>query len=162
AQGPQFSRYDDARRPGSSRRAGPHRASRWKRHRQRAIPAARFAPARGRTDSCPVQEMNLDELLSGVTLRQPIPPQLAQSPVDGLDYASRRVQPGYLFFAFPGSHADGRQFARDAIARGALAVASESEPPPELAARWVQVEHGRQALSLAARQFYGQPDEQIG
>ncbi len=44
-----------------------------------------------------------------------------------------------------------------------MAVASESEAPAEgLASRWIQVEHGRQALALAARNFYGQPDERLG
>jgi UDP-N-acetylmuramoyl-L-alanyl-D-glutamate--2,6-diaminopimelate ligase len=106
--------------------------------------------------------MNLDGILSGVGLKQPLTPELAQLQISGLEYDSRRVQPGFLFFAFPGSRADGRQFAQDAVTRGALAVASESDPPAELADRWVHVEHGRQALSLAARNFYGKPDEQIG
>ena len=66
-----------------------------------------------------------------------------------------------MFFAFPGSKADGRQFAADALARGALAVISESPAPPEFAGRWLQVEHGRQALSLAARNFYRKPDERL-
>ena len=34
--------------------------------------------------------------------------------------------------------------------------------PPDLAARWIEVEHGRQALALAARNFYGRPDERLG
>ena len=67
------------------------------------------------------------------------------------------MHPGYLFFAFPGAHADGRQFAQDALARGAVAVASESAAPEDLAARWIQVDHGRQALALASRNFYGKP-----
>jgi UDP-N-acetylmuramoyl-L-alanyl-D-glutamate--2,6-diaminopimelate ligase len=82
--------------------------------------------------------------------------------VGGLAYDSRRVQPGDLFFAFPGSRADGRQFAQDALARGAAAVVSESPAPPELAARWLQVKHGRRALAVVARNFYGKPDERIG
>src|SRR5947209_17853968 len=106
--------------------------------------------------------MNLKELLAGVRLKHPLAPELARATVQGLEYDSRRVEPGFLFFAFPGSRTDGRQFAQDALARGAVAVVSESEPPPETAARWVQVEHGRQALSLAARNFYGRPDEHLG
>src|SRR5947209_1682660 len=105
--------------------------------------------------------MNLKELLAGVRLKHPLAPELARATVQGLEYDSRRVEPGFLFFAFPGSRTDGRQFAQDALARGAVAVVSESEPPAETAARWVQVAHGRQALSLAARNFYGKPDEQL-
>jgi UDP-N-acetylmuramoyl-L-alanyl-D-glutamate--2,6-diaminopimelate ligase len=106
--------------------------------------------------------MNLVELLTGVRLQQPVPRELAATPVAGLAYDSRRVEKGFLFFAFPGSKADGRQFARDAVARGAAAVASESEALPELREYWVRVEHGRQALALASRRFYGCPDEHLG
>ncbi|HMC62791.1 MAG TPA: UDP-N-acetylmuramoyl-L-alanyl-D-glutamate--2,6-diaminopimelate ligase [Candidatus Solibacter sp.] len=109
--------------------------------------------------------MKLDGVLSDVRLTQPLAPELAQLEIRGLEYDSRRVEPGFLFFAFPGSRADGRQFAQDAVARGALAVVGESEPPAPLAghlpAGWVQVEHGRQALSLSARNFYDKPDEQL-
>jgi len=107
--------------------------------------------------------MTLGEILSGVRLKQPISPELAGAGIGGLEYDSRRVGEGFLFFAFPGSRADGRQFAQDALARGATAVASESEAPDAAwAARWIRVEHGRQALALAARNYYGKPDERLG
>ena len=111
--------------------------------------------------------MTLGEILSGVRLKQPISPELAVTNIGGLDYDSRRVREGFLFFAFPGSRADGRQFAGDALARGAVAVASESEKPaapecPPGPAPWIRVEHGRQALALAARNYYGKPDERLG
>jgi UDP-N-acetylmuramoyl-L-alanyl-D-glutamate--2,6-diaminopimelate ligase len=105
--------------------------------------------------------MILGEILSGVRLKQPLPPELASLPIEGLDFDSRRVAPGWLFFAFPGAKVDGREFAVAALGKGAVAVVSESEPPPELAQRWIQVEHGRQALALAARNFYGRPDERL-
>ncbi len=106
--------------------------------------------------------MILGELLSGAGLKHPLAPALAAAPVSGLDYDSRRVEPGYVFFAFPGAHADGRAFAVNAIERGAIAVVSESDPPPGLEDKWIPVEHGRQALALAARNFYGKPDERLG
>ena len=105
--------------------------------------------------------MTLGEILAGVRLKTPLPPLLSQREIQGLDYDSRRVQSGYLFFAFPGSRTDGRQFARDAVDRGAAAVASESPPPDAFAAPWIEVEHGRHALAVAARQFYRRPDERI-
>jgi len=106
--------------------------------------------------------MILGKILPGDRLTQPMAPELAAMDVGGLAYDSRRVAPGDLFFAFPGSRADGRLFAQDAVARGAVAVAAESDPPPELAARWIRVAHGRQALAVAARNFYGKPDEHLG
>jgi len=105
--------------------------------------------------------MTTGEILSGAGLKQPLVPELASRPVAGLAYDSRKVEPGYLFFAFPGSRTDGRRFAEDALARGAAAVVSESEAP-EGVAPWIAVEHGRQALAIASRSFYGRPDEHIG
>lgn len=106
--------------------------------------------------------MTIGDTLSGVGLRQPLAPEVANLVIQGLDYDSRRVAAGFLFFAFSGSRVDGRQFARDALARGSVAVASESEAPADFTAPWIQVTHGRHALALASRNFYGKPDERIG
>ena len=105
--------------------------------------------------------MTLEEILTGVRLKAPLPPFFSRIPIQGLEYDSRRVQPGYLFFAFPGSRADGRQFARDAVSRGAVAVAAESAAPEGFTTPWIEVEQGRHALALAARNFYRHPDERI-
>jgi UDP-N-acetylmuramoyl-L-alanyl-D-glutamate--2,6-diaminopimelate ligase len=56
--------------------------------------------------------MKLGEILSGIRLRHPAPEGLASVDIAGLEYDSRRVREGYLFFAFPGSRADGREFAK--------------------------------------------------
>ena len=103
----------------------------------------------------------LGQVLTGVRTRQPIPARLADVAVAGLEYDSRRVGPGFLFFAFPGARADGRDFARQAVERGAAAVVSELPAPAGFTGGWIEVEHGRQALALAARNFYGAPDERI-
>jgi UDP-N-acetylmuramoyl-L-alanyl-D-glutamate--2,6-diaminopimelate ligase len=105
--------------------------------------------------------MNLGEILSGVRLKQPLAPELGRLEVAGLEYDSRRVAAGYVFFAFPGSRADGRQFAADAKNRGAVVVLSESPRPEDYDGAWIQVGHGRQALALASRNFYRRPDERL-
>ena len=107
--------------------------------------------------------MTLGETLSGVGFKTPISPELASVEIKGLDFDSRRTGEGFLFFAFPGSKTDGRQFARQAIERGAVAVASESAAADaEWEGRWIQVEHGRHALAMASRNFYHSPDERLG
>ena len=73
--------------------------------------------------------MTLGEVFAGVSLKANLAPNLAVLHVKGIEYDSRRVGEGYLFFAFEGQHADGRRFAADAMERGALAVVSESPPP---------------------------------
>ena len=80
-------------------------------------------------------------------------------------YDSRKVTPGALFFALPGEKANGAQFAGDAIARGAIAVASSQARPAGIPkdVTWVQVADGEGTAGAgdggrkflrAARQFF--------
>jgi UDP-N-acetylmuramoyl-L-alanyl-D-glutamate--2,6-diaminopimelate ligase len=105
--------------------------------------------------------MTLQEVLSGVRLRAVLLPEVSQVTVTGLEYDSRRVKPGVLFFAFQGKNEDGRRFAREAMERGAPAVVSELPRPGNFSGPWIEVEHGREALALASRNFFGAPDERI-
>ncbi|MGP0072729.1 MAG: UDP-N-acetylmuramoyl-L-alanyl-D-glutamate--2,6-diaminopimelate ligase [Bryobacteraceae bacterium] len=105
--------------------------------------------------------MTIDEILQGVRLRKELAPDLGKARVTGLEYDSRRVEPGFLFFAFPGARADGRQFAQQAVEKGAVATVSELRAPDGFLGRWIEVEHGRQALALAARNFYGDPARRL-
>ena len=105
--------------------------------------------------------MKFSQLLSGVALHEALTPAVANLEAAGLEYDSRRVGKDFVFFAFAGSRVDGRQFAQDAVAGGANAIVSESARPPEFEGVWVQVEHGRQALAIAARNFYHHPDQRV-
>src|SRR5713226_1877386 len=98
--------------------------------------------------------MNLDEMLRGVPTPAPVP----SVPVTGLQYDSRKLSRGEVFFAFPGERADGHQFIPQAIEKGAAAIVSERPPDPTVQPPWVQVRHGREAMALAALNFYGHPD----
>ena len=105
--------------------------------------------------------MTMSDVVAGTQLRSEIPPGLARSEVTGLEYDSRRVQPGFVFFAFPGAKVDGRVFASQAADKGAIATVSELPAPDGWTAPWIQVAHGRHALALAARTFYGNLDEKL-
>ncbi|MEE8177612.1 MAG: UDP-N-acetylmuramoyl-L-alanyl-D-glutamate--2,6-diaminopimelate ligase, partial [Acidobacteriota bacterium] len=85
-------------------------------------------------------------------------------PVTGLEYHSRRVSPGQVFFAIRGLEQDGNRFIPEALSRGAAAVVSESPPAEKPAAgpsAWIHVANVRRALALAASRFYGHPSRQI-
>ncbi len=108
--------------------------------------------------------MRLAQVLAGVELKGELLPDVAGREVAGLEYDSRRVGKDFLFFAFAGSRVDGRSFAREAMERGALAVVSEQARPADFAGPWIpwiQVEHGRQALATASRNFYDRADERV-
>ena len=105
--------------------------------------------------------MTIGKLLRVGPAAEPAPASLLRIRVTGLEYDSRRVQAGFVFFAFPGAKTDGRQFAQAAMGRGAVAVVSESEKPVGFEGPWVRVEHGRKTLALWARAFYGNPDQNL-
>jgi len=101
--------------------------------------------------------MNLRDLLRRA---EPLgePPSVE---ITGLDYDSRRIGPGDLFFPFEGEVVDGHRFTAAARQAGAAAVASERPRPSEDSGVWVQVEHGRRALAAAALDFYERPDRKL-
>ncbi len=106
--------------------------------------------------------MTLPELLAGIPLSPEVSRELARPEITGIEYDSRKVHPGNLFFAFPGAKVDGREFAAQALEKGAVAVVSEMEAPSGFDGVWIRVPHGRQALAVASRRFYGNLDQKIG
>ena len=100
-------------------------------------------------------------MLEGVPLISNVPAELLDADVRGLAYDSRKVEPGYLFFAFAGAKTDGAQFANAALQKGALGVVSDRPSPGGFSGTWLQVAHGRQALASASRNFYEKPDQRL-
>jgi UDP-N-acetylmuramoyl-L-alanyl-D-glutamate--2,6-diaminopimelate ligase len=88
-------------------------------------------------------------------------------PVTGLEYDSRNIEPGNLYFALPGLHADGHDFIAGALRRGAEAVvhqkALEDCPglPGDSGAVFIRVRDSRFAMSPAAAAFHGFPAERL-
>lgn len=92
-------------------------------------------------------ENNLEEIITGVSC-------------DG-----RYIKKGEAFFCLTGGNLDGRQFAAQAVERGAAAIVTPSPlsftdnyfaTPPQ-----VVVSDTRKALALAAGAFYGNPAEKM-
>jgi UDP-N-acetylmuramoyl-L-alanyl-D-glutamate--2,6-diaminopimelate ligase len=101
-----------------------------------------------------LRRMTIAELLADTTGASELDPGVRSLTARGLDYDSRCIEPGFVFFAFRGARVDGAQFAAAAAERGAIAVVSEDPPPLGFAVPWITVPQGRRTLSLAARQFY--------
>jgi UDP-N-acetylmuramoyl-L-alanyl-D-glutamate--2,6-diaminopimelate ligase len=109
--------------------------------------------------------MKLAELMRGVP-----DAELGAYPsleIHSIDYDSRRIEPGGLFFAIQGEKADGHAFISQALARGAVAIVSERPSPspqtgvPHSAPAWVRVPRIRRALSEASRSLYGHPERAL-
>ncbi|GHV84406.1 UDP-N-acetylmuramyl-tripeptide synthetase [Spirochaetia bacterium] len=83
--------------------------------------------------------------------------------VTGLEYDSRKIQPGNLYFALPGIHADGHAFIAGAISRGALVIVHQADLPLDLPEGpvYIRVRDSRFAMAPLAAAFYGFPAEKL-
>lgn len=103
--------------------------------------------------------MRLEDVLTG------IPAALAGTDrsldITGLAYDSRKVRPGFLFAALKGGNRNGLDFIGGAEANGAAAVMSSWPKPPTGRLPWVQVPDAREALAVAAANFYGHPADRL-
>jgi UDP-N-acetylmuramoyl-L-alanyl-D-glutamate--2,6-diaminopimelate ligase len=77
--------------------------------------------------------------------------------ITGVTCDSRRVEPGFVFAAFPGSATDGRRFIDDAVARGASAiiVPMDNSDLPSLDIPVVRDLDPRHRYAKLAAAFYG-------
>src|ERR1700723_1330876 len=102
--------------------------------------------------------MTFQQLLQGAEVLS----QCGNPGVAGVEYDSRRVRPGTVFFQIKGETSDGNRFISQAIAAGAVAIVTDStaEKPREGVA-WAVVPHGRRALARLSANFYKRPAERI-
>lgn len=108
--------------------------------------------------------MDLNAILSGVEILR----RAGSNPaVRGVEYDSRRVTEGSLFVAMHGGSTDGNRYIKQAVERGAVAVATDSAAAfaraaaehPHIAV--IQTPHGRRALAILAANFFGHPEERL-
>src|SRR5688500_14864355 len=78
--------------------------------------------------------------------------------VKGLTFDSRKVLPGFVFIAVPGTVSDGHAFIQKAIDSGARAIVCERLPEAvNEDITYVTVKNSGQALGIMASNFYGNP-----
>ena len=89
-----------------------------------------------------------------------------QIEVSQLAYDSRKVTPGTLFIAVPGTHTDGRKYLANAAQRGAVAALGPElddlvPSDTQLPLPYIQVRNVLEALADLACAFYGYPAQQL-
>lgn len=97
-------------------------------------------------------------------LNQLLPEAGSATLIRELTLDSRKVRPGDLFLAVPGSQQDGRVHIADAISRGAAAVAYEAEGALTMtasSATLVPLKNLAGQLSAIAGRFYGEPSRAL-
>ncbi len=103
---------------------------------------------------------NLAQLFQGVPLAVLSPALIPETPVTGVVFDSRAVQPGHLFVALQGGSVDGHRFIADAVGRGACAVVG-MQAGLEPGVPYVQVVDTREALAYLSAAFYDFPARQM-
>ncbi|HEX5745027.1 MAG TPA: UDP-N-acetylmuramoyl-L-alanyl-D-glutamate--2,6-diaminopimelate ligase [Archangium sp.] len=102
--------------------------------------------------------MKLTDVLAGCGAEQT---SGGRTPADvtGVSQDSRKVKPGDLFVAVPGTKEDGAQFVGEAVSRGAVAVVSEKSLSSQVP--FFKVSNARKALALIAANYHGRPADKL-
>ena len=104
--------------------------------------------------------MKLNELLKNVSVLTLI--GSAEVEITGVNIDSRRIEPGHLFIAIPGTQTDGHRFIGKAIEQGAVAVLCEKLPDERAEnVTYVTVESTENSVGEVATQFYGDPSRKL-
>ena len=88
-------------------------------------------------------------------------PAVADRPVKGVVYDSRKATSSSIFVALKGQKADGSAFALQALSKGAILVVSETPAPAGVQAPWIVVPDARLALARLAARFYRHPSREL-
>lgn len=80
--------------------------------------------------------------------------------IKGLSYDSRKVSQDNIFFALKGSHADGTEFAKQAISKGAICIISETKID-NCECTNIVVDDVLDSMSKISAKFYDYPDKKL-
>ncbi len=88
---------------------------------------------------------------------------LGRMEISGVTCDSRRVEGSFVFAAFPGAAADGRDFITDAIANGAVAVIvpDDDQPSPDVDVPVIRERDARRRYAMLAAAVAGQQPRNI-
>jgi UDP-N-acetylmuramoyl-L-alanyl-D-glutamate--2,6-diaminopimelate ligase len=82
--------------------------------------------------------------------------------ITGLEYDSRNVKNGNIFFSLPGLHTDGSLYINDAIKKGASVIVHENEiTQKDSKVFYIRVENSRFAMSPLSSAFYDYPSRRM-
>ena len=101
--------------------------------------------------------MNLSYLIKGIDFEGDI----ADCNIESINYDSRKVKEGSLFFAIKGINVDGNNFIEEAIDNGAVAVITENRLQKLIDIPIIQVKFAREVMSKVCSRFYKNPSKNI-
>lgn len=81
--------------------------------------------------------------------------------MEGVEFDSRRVKPGYTFVAVSGLNYDGHDFIAEAIKNGATHIIGEKDVEVPYGVKYTKVSDSKEALGRFASEFYGNPSSKL-
>lgn len=104
--------------------------------------------------------MNLKKLLEG--LDYSVLQGNDSVEINNIQYDSRKIQKGDVFFCIKGFNVDGHKFISSVLKKGASAIMCEDDVVGyEADTTIIKVKDGRKALALCSANFYGRPAEKM-
>lgn len=106
--------------------------------------------------------MKLNELLQAIEVKQIV--GSTDREITGIQFDSRRVEPGNLFVAQAGTAVDGHTFIASCVEKGASAVVLSNAdylPDTTNGTTYVLVENTDHALGLLASRWFGEPSKHL-
>lgn len=81
--------------------------------------------------------------------------------VKGLAYDSRKIKPGYVFFALKGFRDDGTKYIDDAFNKGAAAVICDGGTAEDRGGQIITAMNARRAMALMSSAFFNNPSGKL-
>lgn len=79
----------------------------------------------------------------------------------GLTDDSRKVEPGFIFFARKGTKENGESYISEALHKGAICIIRESPPDHSLKCTQIQVRDIKKIMGKLVLRFYGNPEKDL-
>ncbi|MBU3190550.1 UDP-N-acetylmuramoyl-L-alanyl-D-glutamate--2,6-diaminopimelate ligase [Clostridium bowmanii] len=81
--------------------------------------------------------------------------------ISEIQYDSRKIKDGDVFFCIEGYKVDGHKYIQNAINNGAIAIVCQRKIVEGLNCTLLQVEDSRKALAMSASNYYGNPSKSM-
>ncbi len=81
--------------------------------------------------------------------------------IEEIQYDSRKIKKGDVFFCIEGYNLDGHKYIQNALNNGAIAVVCQKEIEEQLDCTMLKVEDSRKALAISASNYYKNPSKSM-
>lgn len=103
--------------------------------------------------------MELKKLLKGIDYK--IVNGLDKMEIESIQYDSRKIKSGDVFFAIEGFNVDGHEYIDKAVEKGAKVIVIQKDVETIANITYIKVENTRKALAIAAGNYYDNPSKKM-